>query len=174
MRLEELNELFEKAMKAVRERNVNPCQAAIASLIAGLSGIGVLTQSVALRMSEWAAPIFYAALLKDGIAKKELKYDVNVFFKALGYEDNTYSVRLEDGLIDVKIQTDHCKVCPKGVGLAEIPSTACPLPGALLAIAEIITQQKWDVVKERNGARVIIVKREGGKCHFRIKKVEGR
>ncbi len=174
MKVEELNALFKKALETIKERDVNPCQAAIASLIAGLNAIGVLNQSVALKMSEWAAPIFYASLVNEGIAKMELEHDVGAFFKGLGYEDGTYTVKLEDSLIDVRVKADRCKVCPRSVGLADIPSSACPLPGALMAIAEIITQKKWDIVKERNGARVIVVKREGGECHFRIRKVEGR
>ncbi len=163
---------YEKALEVIRQRNVKPCNAFLAGVMAGLHEFGILTQGLADKLGEWAAPIYYASLVSQGLAKGELRNDLEAFFKGLDYEDGTYKIAIDENKILVEIETSKCKICPKGVGQAEIPGTACPIPRALETIAKMITKEAWRVHIEKEGAKIHEVEKSGGKCRIILEKVK--
>ena len=123
----------------VINRDLNPYHSFFASLFAGLAELGILNQGSIIIISRRAAEYLYAyleakeilpninAVPGDSTAEvvKSLVLYVNKILSLMGGYD------LQDvgnGRVALMVAEDKCRICPKGVGGAEVKGTYCPIP----------------------------------------------
>ncbi len=156
----------------VIERNLNKWNVLVASLIAGFDKLGVLSQAVVNKDMEVVA---------DKLARFfKVKGNVPQVDSSSSFEENMKriiefidrelelagesSVTLEGENVTFEVVGNTCHFCPKGVGEAELPGTACPYPSLLMNFANKFLpedQQVEVVLQDRN-----YLKKEGGKCRI--------
>ncbi len=173
MHEQDLSKIIEKTREIIKERNVNLASITLASLIASLSELGILTQGTISSLAKYFTPRICAYMLEKGIIdpSKPLPENLRRVFGEYAFTDEDYEVDLSDSKIHVEVVTDRCKVCPKGVGGAEIPGSACPMPHFLSICLSILTNEKWEPKKIKVGNKIGLVVKEGGKCKMEVEKV---
>ncbi len=174
---EMIKDSLEKIKEAARKRGVKPCQALFATFLAGLTEAGILNQATVNLFARSAAPKIYAYLealgylpprvgepLDDLIKLSKTIYEI--FEIGGGFE---YRI-LEDGkVIEIGFGGDGCGYCPRGVGLADIPWTACPFPRLYEQLVKIHgVKARLEKQITENGSMRLVVRR-GGKCWFRFR-----
>ncbi len=149
---------LEEARRAVKERKPNLASVTMASLLGSLYELGVLTQGTVGLLARHFVPRICAYLLEEGAVSpdKEPLENVKTAFERFGFRKDDYAIEAEGDEVRIEIVTKKCKICPKGVGGAEIHGTACPVPYMVAYCLSIWTKKPWKV-KER-------VKKEGDKC----------
>ena len=165
------NENIEKIVRNVHERRITPCHALFASFLAALEDAGVLNQAVVNFMAKRAGRNLHAylkvmKLLRSdgGTSFERFKSLVESVNDALAIGERV-EVHLRDGdTVLVGLGGRFCRYCPKGVGLAEIPGTACPFPRLIEAIARLEgLNVSYEPFSGPEG-RVAAVRKEGGLC----------
>ncbi len=158
--------------RIIEERGLTPCHAFFASFIASLSEAGILNQAVVNFLAKHTAGVLHGYLKAMGFLNlagakgvagfKKLVEDLN---NALGIGERV-EFREEDNVVEVGIGGDKCRYCPRGVGRAEIPGTACPFPRLIEALARLEGLDAVYRPREVNG-RVEPLRREAGLCWIR-------
>ncbi len=165
--------IIEKSREVIKKRNVNLASVTLASLVASLSELGILTQGTVASLAKYFTPRICAYMLEKGIVdpNKPLLENLKKVFEEYAFTEEDYEVVASDGELRVEIVTDRCKVCPKGVGGAEIPGSACPVPYFLSICLSILTNERWEPKKMKVGNRIEVVHKEGGKCKIELEKL---
>lgn len=138
--------------KIVIERDLNPYHSFFASFFAGLGELGMLNQGSINIVAKRAADYLYAYLdakeilpdmnavpgeTKAEVIKNLLLY-INKILSLVGEYDLQEAG--EDQIVLV-IEGNTCRICPKGVGGAEVKGTLCPIPSLLEALINMIAQK---------------------------------
>ena len=77
---------------------------------------------------------------------KETPSELTVFLNnKLNISGKDFSVSETDSKLTVKIRTDKCRYCPKGVGSAELEGTICPFPGIIEGFVNEFSRSKIKV-----------------------------
>ncbi len=140
----------------VIERDLNPYHSFFAAFFAGLSELGMLNQGSINIVAKRAAECLYAymeakeilpdmnAVPGDTQAEiiKNLILYVNKILSLVGEYDLQES---GEGQVELLIAGNTCRICPKGVGGAEVKGTLCPIPSLLESLINKIAQK--DMVK---------------------------
>ncbi len=170
------NENLEKIIKNVEERGLTPCHALFASYLAALADAGVLNQAVVNFMAKRAGRNLHAYLK----VMKMLRSDGDTVVERFANLVRSLNDALAIGKhVKVQVQGDDtvlvglggrfCRYCPKGVGLAEIPGTACPFPRLIEAIAQLEgINVRYEPFTESNG-KVVAVRKEPDLCWIRYR-----
>ncbi len=162
--------------EVVIERNLNKWNVLVASLIAGFDRLGVLSQAVVNKDMQVVA---------DKLARFfKVKGNVPQVDPSASFEENLRriiefldrelelagesSVEAEGDQLTFKVVGSTCHFCPKGVGEAELPGTACPYPALIMEFANkfLPDDQKVEVVQQGRN----YLKKEGGVCRIIFKK----
>ena len=123
----------------VINRDLNPYHSFLASFFAGLAELGMVNQGSIIIVSKRAAEYLYAyleakeilpdmnAVPGDTTAEvvKNLVLYVNKILSLMGGYDLQ---DVGDGQVALMVAGDKCRICPKGVGGAEVKGTYCPIP----------------------------------------------
>ncbi len=133
----------------VLERNLNPYHSFLSSFFAGLGELGMLNQGSVNIVSRRAAeylysyleakellpnPAFYANII-DLEALKYIINHINEILSLLG----SYRLQMSEPKKAVfLIDSSYCRICPKGVGGAEIKGTICPIPSFVGTLVNLI------------------------------------
>ena len=170
--MKELENIVKMTQEVLKKREVNLASTTLASLIASLSELGILTQGTVNALARYFVPRIcaYITLSKEINPNDPMKSLMDVF-KEYAFKESDVNLVQEDGEISIEIVTDNCKICPKGVGGAEIPGSACPVPYFVSICLSLLTKEQWKPEVERRGNKVGLVVKEGGRCKMRIKKV---
>ena len=123
----------------VIDRDLNPYHSFLASFFAGLGEMGLLNQGSVNIVSRRAAEYLYSYM-----EAKDLLPDENEIKSKSGEELVTYLIDYINGILSLigKYQIEAngnenwsflidgslCRICPKGVGGAEVKGTLCPVP----------------------------------------------
>jgi hypothetical protein len=159
--LEEVRTVVEKSRKVIRERNVSLPSITLASLLGSLYELGILTQGTVAVMAQYFTPRVCAYMLEKGIVKEgnNVVENLNNVLKAYNFEDDEFSITLINGEVRVKVSSKKCKVCPKGVGGAEIKGSACPIPYFIALCLSLLTNNVWKpALQRRDGGRAAVNK----------------
>ena len=135
----------------VLERDLSPYHSFFSSFFAGLAELGMINQGSINIVSKRAADYLYSYLeAKDilpdmgdvpgnsttEVAKNLILY-VNKILSLVGEYDFK---DVEDGQAVLLIAGNTCRICPKGVGGAEVKGTLCPVPNLIESLVNKIAQ----------------------------------
>ena len=167
MKLEDLKREFEETRKVVKERDLNLPSVTMASLLGSLYDLGILTQGTVGLLARHFVPKICAYMHEKGIMspEKDPLENLRSAFKEYGFKDDEVSFAREGEEVRVEVVTKRCKICPKGVGGAEIQGTACPVPYFVAYCLSLATGKLWTPKQ--------MTKKEGGKCKASVAPAEG-
>ena len=160
----------------VIERDLDKWNVLVASLIAGFSKLGILSQAVVNKDMEMVADKLARYFkTKHNIPQinesADFKENLSNIIKFLDRELELASekkILTDDEKLEFQVATNTCHFCPKGVGEAELAGTACPYPALIKEFANFFLpeNQKIEIVmKNRNS-----MKKESGTCYIIFKK----
>ncbi len=136
-----------KRKEMIESRNLDPEAVLFASFTAGLNEFGILNQMVmnfAGKTSGGYMAKCFKACYPEEI--KETPSELTVFLNdKLNISGKDFSVSETDSKLTVKIRTDKCRYCPKGVGSAELEGTICPFPGIIEGFVNEFSRSKIKV-----------------------------
>ncbi len=142
--------------QVIIERDLNPYQSFFASFIAGLSDLGLLNQGYMNIVAKKAAEHLYAYLdAKDilpDIKTVSGSTSTEVIKNLVSYINEKISLvgeydiqQVDEEHVSLIIMGNTCRICPEGVGGAELKGTLCPIPSLLENLINNIAQQ--DIVE---------------------------
>jgi hypothetical protein len=128
--------------KTILERELNPYHSFLSAFFAGMAELGLVNQGSMNIVSRRAAEYLYSYLeakeiLPDmdrvpGETKVEVVRNLILYINRLLSLMGGYDFQLNDqDLAVLKIEAEKCRICPKGVGGAEVKGTICPIPSFL-------------------------------------------
>lgn len=138
--------------QVVLERDLNPFHSFFSSFFAGLAELGMINQGSINIVAKRAADYLYSYLeakeiLPDmaavpgetstAVAKNLFLY-INKILSLVGEYDMQET---EDGQALLLISGNTCRICPKGVGGAEVKGTLCPIPSLVENLVNKIAQE---------------------------------
>ncbi len=160
--------------EVVIERDLNKWNVLIASILAGFSKWGVLSQGIVNKNMELVADKLSRFFIVKGITPSvspDNDFDTNLK-NIIEFLDNELELAGEkylefDGeILTFKVVSKTCNFCPIGVGEAELDGTACPYPALIKEFANKFLpdgQKVKLVVQERN-----YLKKESGHCFIKF------
>jgi hypothetical protein len=157
-------------------RDLNPYHSFLASFFAGLAELGMINQGSINIVSRRAAEYLYSyldakdilpdmkAVPGDSTAEvvKNLILYINKIISLMGGYDLQ---ELDEGQVVLLVAADKCRICPKGVGGAEVKGTLCPVPSFIESLVnKIAGTELIDLVTPG-------IEKEGTTCkaYFQIK-----
>ena len=147
--------------EVVIERDLNKWNVLIASILAGFSKWGVLSQGIVNKNMELVADKLARFFKTKGNIPKtnptasfeeNLTSIINFLDKELEMAGTT-NIEKENSELSFKVKSKTCNFCPIGVGEAELDGTACPYPALIKEFANKFMpegQKVKLVVQERN------------------------
>ncbi len=140
--------------QVVIDRDLNPYHSFFASFFAGLGELGMLNQGSINIVAKRASEYLYAYLdakeiLPDMSAVpgdtqaeviKNLILYVNKILNLVGEYDLQEA---DEGQVVLLITGNKCRICPKGVGGAEVKGTLCPIPSLLESLINRIAEKDF-------------------------------
>lgn len=156
----------------IRGRELEACHVIVASLLSGFSEIGVLNQGVVNNITKKLASNlkawFDATGRNPGIQQEDsssvrIKKIFQIMNETLNFAGEV-SIQETPNDPAILITSSKCRICPIGVGEAEIPGTACPFPGLITYLAKLYSPDK-------KGIKIIphdfhILTKKEGACHL--------
>jgi hypothetical protein len=164
--------LEDKIRRVAEERGVTPCQALFAVFLASLAEARILNQATVNFLAKNAAPKLYAYMKAMGLLPEptgnqveDTRRLIEAVNKALEAGPEPVVETPEPGVLLVGIGGSKCRYCPRGVGLAEIPWTACPFPRLIEGMLRAYgVEARLETVEEGK-----LVARREGLCWLRLR-----
>jgi len=139
--------------KTILERDLNPYHSFLSAFFAGMAELGLVNQGSMNIVSRRAAEYLYSYLeakeiLPDmdrvpGDTKVEIVKNLILYINRLLSLMGGYDLQLnEQGQAVLMIEAEKCRICPKGVGGAEVKGTICPIPSFLEGLINHIAGEK--------------------------------
>ena len=153
---------------------MKPPQAFFALFLAAAADAGILNQGSISFFAKYVAPRLRDYLVAmnlyekpEGSIEEKLRVILGSLNKALEISTEA-SIELSGDEVIMRIRGDRCRYCPKGVGLAEIPGTACPFPKLFEELARL-EGIELRLVARREKGRVQVIEKKEGYCTARYK-----
>jgi hypothetical protein len=164
--------------KVVLERDLNPYHSFFSSFFGGLAELGMINQGSINIVAKRAADYLYSYLEAKEIlpdlgavpgntpteVTKNLILYVNKILSLVGEYDFK---DVEDGQAALMITGNTCRICPKGVGGAEVKGTLCPIPSLVENLVNKIAQK--DMLELVTAG----IEKEGSTCKAYFKVLNG-
>ena len=115
----------------IERRQLKPHEVGVAALIAGFHELGILNQAAVFQATQRSGRALaeYAKLVGKVPSNPLEALNLLNELTPLAVEV-TFSQ--DENAVTVRINTETCKYCPKGVGGAELEGSLCPYPGLIL------------------------------------------
>ncbi len=154
----------------IENRGLEAYHIIVASFLSGFSEIGVLNQAVVnnlvKKMAERLAIWFRTKGMDPGIRPgdglgERLRKTILFLNTSLNLAEE---VKVGNTMVGqaVVITSNLCRICPVGVGEAEIPGTACPYPTLIQSITNLFSPDGKEVRVKVHDYNVLTKK--SGKC----------
>ena len=157
-------------------RDLNPYHSFLTSFFAGLAELGMINQGSINIVSRRAGEYLYSyldakdilpdmsAVPGDSTAEvvKNLILYINKIISLMGGYDLQ---EVDEGQVVLLVAADKCRICPKGVGGAEVKGTLCPIPSFIESLVnKIAGTELIDLVTPG-------IEKEGSTCkaYFQVK-----
>ena len=158
----------------IKERGLELAHVLTASFLSGFSEVGALNQAVVNNMMKKLADRVAAWFLVHGQSPGVEPQDapaqrVEKVFSLLNdhlHLVGDFRVETEASDVVVSIGSGTCRICPIGVGEAEIHGTACPFPALLEHLVNHYSPDGTKIRLKRSGRNMLV--KEGGRCWFRF------
>jgi len=139
--------------QVVLDRDLNPYHSFFSSFFGGLAELGMINQGSINIVSKRAAEYLYSYLeakeiLPDmkavpGETSTEVAKNLILYINKILSLVGEYEFKeVENGLAVLLITGNTCRICPKGVGGAEVKGTLCPIPTLVVSLVNKIAQQE--------------------------------
>ncbi len=115
----------------IEARQLKPHEVGVAALIAGFHELGILNQAGVLQATQRAGRALAQYAKATGRGASSLLEAAELLHELTPLAVDVQFSGDEKGLV-VRINTETCKYCPKGVGGAELEGSLCPYPGLIL------------------------------------------
>lgn len=153
--------------QVVLDRDLNPYHSFFSSFFAGLAELGMINQGSINIVAKRAADYLYSYLdakeiLPDmsavpGDSPTEIAMNLILYINKILSLVGEYEFKdADDGMAVLLITGNTCRVCPKGVGGAEVKGTLCPIPSLVESLVnKIAGKELLDLVTagiEKEGA----------------------
>ena len=161
--------------QVVLDRDLNPYHSFFSSFFAGLAELGMINQGSINIVSKRAAEYLYSYLeAKDilpnmssvpGNTSTEVAKNLILYMNKILSLVGEYDFKdAEDGQAVLLITGTTCRICPKGVGGAEVKGTLCPIPSLVENLVNMIAQK--DLLKLVTSG----IEKEGTTCkaYFKV------
>jgi len=130
-------------------RDLNPYHSFLSSFFAGLAELGMINQGSINIVAKRAAEYLYSYLdAKDilpdmnavpGDSTADVVGNLILYINKILSLMGGYDLQeVDDGQIVLLVAADKCRICPKGVGGAEVKGTLCPVPSFLESLVNKI------------------------------------
>ena len=155
--------------QVVLERDINPHQSFFSSFFAGLAELGMINQGSINIVARRAADYLYSYLeakqiLPDmrsvpGNSPAEVAKNLFLYINKILSLVGEYDLREEgEGRAVLLLAGNTCRICPKGVGGAEVKGTLCPIPSLVESLVNRIAQE--DLLRLTTAG----IEKEGATC----------
>ncbi len=158
----------------IAERKLDPGNIAFAAFIAGLNELRLLNQGAvnigSRRMGKYLSEYMKAQNKTPSFKSSDpLLTKIKKIFELLNQVlpiSLKYDLVSEEECVVLKITSATCKLCPKGVGAAELEGTLCPVPGMVEETINIFMhpEEVKLVLIERN-----VLSKIGDECVMKFK-----
>jgi len=160
--------------QVVLDRDLNPYHSFFSSFFAGLAELGMINQGSINIVAKRAAEYLYSYLdakeiLPDmsavpGDSTTEVAKNLILYINKILSLVGEYEFKdAEDGMAVLLITGNTCRVCPKGVGGAEVKGTLCPIPSLVESLVnKIAGKEMLDLVTAG-------IEKEGPSCRAYFK-----
>ena len=139
--------------QVVLDRDLNPYHSFFSSFFGGLAELGMINQGSINIVSKRAAEYLYSYLeakeiLPDmkavpGETSTEVAKNLILYINKILSLVGEYEFKeMENGQAVLLITGNTCRICPKGVGGAEVKGTLCPIPTLVVSLVNKIAQQE--------------------------------
>ncbi len=150
----------------IKDRNLHSLHIVLTSFLGELANLGVLNQGTTNVIGSKIGK-------KIGRCISDLEYkipnnDIELIMFLIDFLqicDDTI-IRKDKNAIIIGIKIDKCKYCPKQIGEAEIPGSACPIPSLITSLLSYLKNKNYRI-KYWNGTNQLL-KKENGYCWFVI------
>ena len=156
----------------IHNRKLEACHVMIASLLSGFSEIGILNQGVvtgltgklAAHLKAWFDTLGFTPNIQAGDSPEvRVQKITNLLNDALRLVGEIKIEETPEGKA-ILITSGKCRICPIGVGEAEIPGTACPFPGLITKMIELYSPDGKGIKIHPKEYHILIKK--NGSCHL--------
>ncbi|CAB3289975.1 conserved protein of unknown function [Methanocaldococcus lauensis] len=152
--------------KLMENRNLHPLHIILTSFLGELANLRLLNQgttniigsNVGKKVGQCVIDLGYKIPNND---EELIKFFIDIFQIC----DEVF-IKSENNTITIGIKIDKCKYCPKQIGEAEIPGSACPIPSLISSFLEKVKNKKYKIKFWNNTNQLI--KKEDGHCWFII------
>ncbi|AGT34633.1 hypothetical protein N186_01185 [Thermofilum adornatum] len=150
----------ERALKV----NANAYHVYIACMLARLMETGVLGLNVLREASEHTGRCMAEYVSVHGLSFESAEEALQFLNDLMGFTDELV-VEQRGGSVEVRLDRESCRICPRDTGGLESPLTACPLIGFVKGYLEglglLKLKERYDMERGEMPA-----KQEDGQCIF--------
>ncbi|XRO76941.1 hypothetical protein ACO3VM_09310 [Methanocaldococcus sp. 10A] len=152
--------------KLIESRNLHPLHIILTSCLGELANLRLLNQGTTNIIGSYIGKKVGQCILDLGYeVPKDDKEFIKFLIEFCQICDDVV-IKIEDNTITIGIKIDKCKYCPKQIGDAEIPGSACPIPSLIASLLGKFKNRSYKM-KFWNDTNQLI-KKENGYCWFVI------
>jgi hypothetical protein len=170
--------------KTIEQRDLNHWNLFISSLLGGFASYNFFNQAILNMLLKRSLTEFIIPYLEhqgddkkmrqkiaaSDTAMEKIRVVVDTFNAMFDMNGSMEVTQQEDGCVAISADSGSCRLCPVGVGNAQLKEgqTLCPFPEFMqVVIKHYVAGQDLEMVKTVSGGRVTIVEKTQGLCTMR-------
>ncbi|ABL78402.1 hypothetical protein [Thermofilum pendens] len=146
------------------KRNANVYHVYIACMIAKFRELGLVNYGVIKGAAEATGRCTADYFLAHGLKPSSVEDAIVALNEITGFTDEV-KVDYRDGVLEVRMHRDSCRICPRMVGGLELPGAACPNVGYIKGFVEGLGLAKLEDFAREKGEEPVT--KDGEYCVIR-------